>query len=66
MSAYHVEKQESLPFPPAPMAGRASLTMQESVYEQRVDAAPASRRCSEHLDRADGRRGPRPAVDVRR
>ena len=36
MSAYHVEKQESLPFPPTPMAGRASLSMQESVYERRV------------------------------
>ena len=36
MSAYHVEKQDSLPFPPTPMAGTASLTMQESVYEPRV------------------------------
>ena len=33
-----VEKQESLPFPPTPMAGKASLSMQESVYE------PARRR----------------------
>ncbi len=31
-----MEKQESLPFPPTPMAGRASLSMQESVYQQRV------------------------------
>ncbi len=31
-----LEKQESLPFPPTPMAGTASLSMQESVYEPRV------------------------------
>ena len=36
MSAYHVAKQDSLPFPPTPMAGTTSLTMQESVYEPRV------------------------------
>ena len=31
-----LEKQESLPFPPTPMAGKVSLSMQESVYEPRV------------------------------
>ncbi len=29
-------KQDSLPFPPTPMGGVARLSMQESVYEQRV------------------------------
>ena len=38
MSVQHdrLQKQESLPFPPTPMAGTASLSMQESVYEPRV------------------------------
>ena len=41
-----LEKQDSLPFPPTVSPGTASLTMQESVYEQRVDAAPAPSRCA--------------------
>ena len=32
-----LEKQDSLPFPPTVSPGTASLTMQESVYEQRVE-----------------------------
>ncbi len=32
-SGTKLERQDSLPFPPTPMAGKVSLTMQESVYE---------------------------------
>ena len=35
-SKKRLEKQDSLPFPPTPSPGVASLTMQESVYKQRV------------------------------
>ena len=60
MSKDRTASAESLPFPPTPSASIAGRTMQESVYKQRVDAAPASRRRAEHSHRADRRRRPRP------
>ena len=47
--------QDVLPFPPTPSASIAGRTMQESVYAQRVAAAPAARGRAEHPDRADRR-----------
>ena len=36
-SPKRLEKQESLPFPPTPSPGTAALSMQESVYRQRIE-----------------------------
>ena len=58
--------QDDLPFPPTPSASIAGRTMQESVYQRRVAAAAAARRCAEHPDRADRRCRPGPADHVRR
>ena len=61
-----LEKQESLPFPPTPMAGKVSLSMQESVYQPRVTPRRLGDDAPNILIVLDGRRGSGPAVDVRR
>ena len=65
-SGTKLEKQESLPFPPTPMAGTASLTMQESVYEQRVTPRRLPDDAPNILIVLMDDAGPGPAVDVRR
>ena len=48
--------QEILPFPPAPSASTAGLTMEDSTYKKRVEPQAPRRRRAEHPDHPDGRR----------
>ena len=57
--------QDVLPFPPTPSASIAGRTMQESVYQRRVEPRRLPCRCTEHPDRPHRRCRTRTTHDVR-
>ena len=56
--------QEILPFPPAPSASKAGLTMEDSTYKKRVEPKHLEE-CAEHPDHPDGRCRAGYALDLR-
>ena len=58
--------QEVLPFPPAPSASKAGLTMEDSTYKKRVEPKHLAEGAPEHPHHPDGRRGAGHALDLRR